>query len=387
MDKEAAASDPVTQAEFAPVLQALKSLSDISNPMHTNIYTAGLSFNQPIYTFGKVGTAITVANQYKKSAQASYDRNVQALQMTAIDMFFSALLNKKAAEITDHALSRKKELYAFLERNFQLGSGSKAQVLATKADVAAEVSNGIILRRDALTARMNLNSFTGAPLTDSTPLDTIAMLPELDASPTVTPDQAIKEAVSNRADLKSLKLIIEATRGGVSIYKAMYLPTIGATGSLGYSKMDAGALFSNNGSLNWSLGAGASWTLFDGFAYSAKAAQLNSDANKLQIVYDVLEKQIEISVRSWIAECAAQDTNYSASKEKLEAARESYELTSSNFKQGSGQFADLKQSDEQLQQAERGMINAQYLLARSRAGLLVAMGRNIIQINNEQKTK
>ena len=53
----------------------------------------------------------------------------------------------------------------------------------------------------------------------------------------------------------------------------------------------------------------------------------------------------------------------------LAAAKESYNLTEDNFKQGSGQFADLQLAEERLRQAEQGLINARYRLLRSRAEL------------------
>jgi outer membrane protein TolC len=152
-------------------------------------------------------------------------------------------------------------------------------------------------------------------------------------------------------------------------------------GSAGYSKMQSDlALMNTNGNPNWSLGVGAQWTLFDGFSNSAKAAQYSSDANKLEIAVSIMDKMVEIEVRSTILECSAADSNLSSSKEMLNAALESYDLTNSNFKQGSGQFSDLQLTDETLQQAELGMINARYRLVRSRAALQVAMGNEIIKI-------
>jgi outer membrane protein TolC len=67
------------------------------------------------------------------------------------------------------------------------------------------------------------------------------------------------------------------------------------------------------------------------------------------------------------------------------AAREAYDLTYDNFKQGSGQLADLQRVDDQLQLAELGLINARYRQIRSRAALLVAMGQNIITIDSEEQ--
>jgi outer membrane protein TolC len=129
---------------------------------------------------------------------------------------------------------------------------------------------------------------------------------------------------------------------------------------------------------NWTVGVGMQWTLFDGFAYKAKAAQFSSDARKLEIAKTELSKYIEIEIRTAITECDAADSNLSASKEMYAAALEGYDLTNSNFRQGSGQFADLELADEQLLQAELGLINARYRQLRSRAALQVAMGNNIV---------
>ena len=389
LSKEASTFTPMDSGILSSIGSMLSEFSTISQPVHSNIYTAGISFNQPIYTFGKIGEAVKVAEDFKKSTLASYTRNLQALQLTALDLFFDVILKQKAAEVSERSLARKRELYSFLQRNFDMGSGSKAQVLATKADVATQISNAILSRRDALTSRMNLNTFMGVALTDSIPLDTSTLIPVLMAHPTVSVDDAVNTALANRTDLKSLKLIAEANKGAARIFRAMYLPTIGATGSAGYTRMDSDSklIGNNNTNPSWSLGLGAQWTLFDGFANSAKAAQFQSDANKLEIIYNLQVKGIESNVRSWIAECLAQDTNFAASKERYESASQSFDLTNSNFKQGSGQFADLKQADEMLRQSEYGVASAQYLLVRSHAGLLVAMGQEIIKINENQKLK
>ncbi len=137
--KEASTFTPTDSAMMAALLSVapmLKSFSDISSPVNSNVYSAGISFSQPIYTFGKVGSAITVANDFNKSAKCSYARNMQTLQLGALDIFFGTVMLQKRAEIAGHSFDRKKELNSFLERNFRNGSGSKAQVLKTRADVA-----------------------------------------------------------------------------------------------------------------------------------------------------------------------------------------------------------------------------------------------------------
>jgi HAE1 family hydrophobic/amphiphilic exporter-1 len=352
-----------------------------SKPQTTTIYTAGLSVSQPIYTFGKVGTALKVAQEFNQASKCAFKRNIQTLQLQAFDAFSLSLMTEKAKSVAEQSLARKTERYAFLERNFRLGSGSKAQVLALKADVAGQNTAVVISRRDALTAHMYLMAVRGRAVSDSSDLDTAAAIPALLGTPLPTLEKAIESALSNRSDIKVLELFAKSNEGGAKIYRAMYLPSIAAIGSLGYSKYESDSkLFKTDWQSSWTVGLGMQWTFFDGFANSAKAAQYRSDARKLDITKAELAKYIEIEIRTALTECAAADSNLAASQVMFGAAKESYDLTNTNFKQGSGQFADLQLAEEQLMQAELGQVNARFRQLRSRAALGVSMGNDIIAL-------
>jgi outer membrane protein len=384
MAKESAGQTPITRgyldSTYVQNAALQKIFGGFSETQNTTVYSTGLSVSQPIYTFGKIGTAIKVARQFDQAANCAFQRNFQTLQLQAFDAFSQAILSEKAKTVAEQSLARKKERYDFLDRNFRLGSGSKAQVLSLKAEVAGQITTVLMAQRDARTAHMYLNAFMGRSVTDSTGFDTTTGLNTLLTSPVKQLDSAILAALDHRLDLKSMDLLKNSTEGGVKILKAMYYPSIAGFGSLGYSKYDSKSILQMDWTTNWTVGIGVQWTLFDGFAYSAKAAQYASDARKLEIAKSELSKYVEIEVRTAIAECAAADSNLAAAKEMYAAAKEGYDLTNSNFKQGSGQFADLQLADEQLLQAELGQANAQFRLLRSRAALRVSMGNDIIEI-------
>jgi outer membrane protein len=352
-----------------------------SKQYYTTIYNMGLSISQPIYTFGKIGTAIEIARQFDQASKYGFQRGFQTLQLQAFDAYSQALLAEKAKVVSERSLVRKKERYDFLDRNFRLGSGSKAQVLSLKADVAGQITAVLTAQRDARTALMYLNALMGKSISDSSGFDTTTGLTALLVSSIPLKEKAIESALKNRVDVKALDLMAKSNSGGAKIYKAMYFPSIAGIGSLGYSNLKTDSKLSADGwKSNWTLGVGMQWMLFDGYANSAKAAQFTSDARKLEIVKAELSKYIEIEIRTGIAECGAADSNFVASKEMFAAAKESYDLTNSNFKQGSGLFADLQLADEQLMQAELGLVNAHFRLLRSRAALQVSMGNEIIEI-------
>ncbi len=367
-------TDPATKEDL---LNALSGLSKMSEANDAPAYSASIEISQPIYTFGKIGTAVKVANYYGQSNQLAYERGVQQMQLLGLDAFYRVVLSEMALSITERTMDRKKELSEFLNRNFQLGSGSKAEILATSADLESLYPEIIKAQQDAKTARMQLCVLIGRPLTDSISIDTSSTISSLVAFELPKRDSAVKAALENRCDLRSIEYLKRANDGGVKIFKSMYLPSIAGQVSLGAASDDITKLYKEK-ARNWKVGIGVTWTIFDGFANSSTAQQYLSDSRKLNTAQKSLTNYIEIEVETALTECIAADSNLSASYKIFAAVQEAYELTDENFKQGSGQFAELQLAEERLRQGEMGIMNARYRQIRSRAALLVTMGCPII---------
>jgi HAE1 family hydrophobic/amphiphilic exporter-1 len=349
----------------------MSTMSDVTR------YAASIDITQPIYTFGKIGAGIDVARQFDNSVKSSYARNIQQLQLLALDAFYRVVLADLALAIANRSQARKGELYDYLDRNFRLGSGSRAQILAAKAEVRGQVPVIIKARDDLLNATLSLTMLMGRPLSDSIGLDTALDMRELLIKAIPSREEAVRTALERREDLRTIDYLVGVNEGGAKIYRAMYLPDVVANGSLGTVGTEPGDLgdWKNR---NASVGVGLQWNFFDGFANGSLSRQYRSDARKLRLVRSAAAKAIAIEVAAARIECTAADSNLAATEEMLAAAQESYNLTRDNFRQGSGQFADLQLAEELLRQAEMGITGARYRQVRSRAALLVAMGNYII---------
>ena len=365
-----------SEAGGASALNALIPGSS-DDPKPSPQYNASFNISQPLYTFGKVGTAIKVANFYDSSNQLSYKRGIEQLQLLGLDAFYRVVLAEMSLVITERSLERKKELNEFLTRNFKLGKGSKAQILSTSADLESLFPEIIKARHGARSAKMQLCVLMGRPMSDSIQLDTSSSLQSILSEPLPSRETAVKAAFENRSDLHSIDFLKKANDGGAKIFKAMYLPSIAGTFSFGVNGDKPGDI-ADWAQRNWRVGVGVRWTMFDGFASSAKASQYQSDSRKLEIKRNSFAKYIELEIESALTDCIVADNNLPASRIVFEAAQEAYDLTAENFKQGDGQFADLQLAEERLRQNEMGIMNARYMQMRSRAALLVAMGKTII---------
>lgn len=351
-------------------------------PQELTAYSASVQVSQAIYTFGKIGAGIQVAREFNRAARNTYHRNLQQLQLTALDAFYGALLSEMAVTVRKRSLSRIRELSEFLDRNFKLGSGNKAQNLSMQAELKGQWTEMIRTEQNLRTSRMALVALMGRPFTDSLVLDTTTIPHSLVSAPLPSRQKALESALSNRGDLHSIQNFAKANEGGAKIFRSMYLPSIGVQGSLGTGGLDAQDM-TDWDKRTWQIGAGLQWNLFDGFENSARSKQYRSDARKLRVAHEAAEKFIEIEIDAALAECAAADSNQTASREMLSAAKESYDITNENFRQGSGQFAELQLAEERLRQAEMGSLNARYRWMRSRAALRISMGDDIVSLEEK----
>jgi outer membrane protein len=373
------ADSPVT---YRALGQIFSGLSSLTAPSAANLFKTALQLSQTIYTFGKIGTAIRVAGEFDKSVRSSTNRSLQQMQLVAVDAFYGVVLSEISLDIAKRSYERKKELYEFLDRNFKLGSGSKAQLLSAKADMKSQVPVISMAREALLNTKMSLNMLMGRPLLDSLVPDTTMVLNALVSKSLPSEKEAVQTALNQRDDLRAIQFLADATRGGAKIYDAMYLPNIAALGSIGIQAGTPEDIV-NWDKKTWSVGVGLQWNIFDGFENNAKARQFRSDANKLEIVHDAITKIIEIDVATAISECIGADSNLTATEDALAAAQESYDMTNDNFKQGSGQLVDLQDTENRLRQVEMSNIGARYRLVRSRAALQVAMGNYIVKLEEK----
>ncbi len=346
------------------------------------VYSASLSISQPIYTFGKVGTAVKVANYYDSATQLSVERSIQNLQLAGLDLYYGVYLADMALSVQQGSVARLQDQSEYLTRNFSLGSGSKAQILSTNADLEKLKSDIMASKQSLKTLKKRLGMMMGRERNDSIELDTTGALVRSFVETMPTFDDALKTAIENRSDLKSLDYMRKANDGGVKIYKAMYYPSIAATAKVGTGGKEFENLFDPD-YRTWQVGVGLQWTMFDGFANSSKARQYQSDSRKLAITRNMLLKALAIEIDAALTSCVTADSAVVASEAALAAMKEVYQLTYDNFKQGSGQFTELQLAEERLRQCEFAIVSAKCTKIRNRAVLLVAMGKTIIPVEGK----
>jgi HAE1 family hydrophobic/amphiphilic exporter-1 len=364
-------------------LAPLAALSALANTDPFWSYGWGVQVTQPIFTFGKVSTALNMAKTQDRLTQVRLRSTRLATEQTVVDLYVAAVLAKAKLETTRRSVERQRAVVDQLQRNFQMGAGAKAQVLLAKSTLLRLTPDLQSGERDATTARRGFNRLLGRAADDSSTIDTTG-LPELENLASPPREQVLKEALAVRQDLKMLQEARLLQEDYAKVLRANNLPNIAAQGKFGFSAMDQtwkavqhAADWDNR---DWSVGIGLQWNLFDGWEQSSKASEVHAAVRQMEVREGDLRRMIEIDVDNALQNRIVADSSLAAAREGVAAASEAREWFGRNFQAGSGTLSDLLQAEENQRLAELGLLSARLERTRAAAKLAAVQGHDLISL-------
>lgn len=346
-------------------------------------YALGVKVTQPLFTFGKVSTALHMASTQEKLTSSSSQAQRQNIQQSIVDSWFTALLARARLEVVEKSVARQTEMLGYLERNFTLGSGQKAQVLQARSRLIQTRQSIITTRSGALASRKALNRLLGRPIEDSAALDTTGLI-AFEAAAVPTREAVLREAMQNRKDLRTMREARSLLQDFTFIKKAAYYPTIGLQGAFGFETADQEASAAKNllkwDSRTWSIGVGMNWTLFDGWSSAGETGQARAAERSMDVNIASFQRGIDIAVDNYLHDREAADTGLASASEGVAAAREAYQLYQTNFKAGSGALSDVLSAEDDLRSAELGWFSARLDRTKACIHLTLVQGKDLLAL-------
>ena len=370
---------------LAPLLDLDPSGMDDYTQVTGNQFAYGLEASGPLYTFGKVSTAIETAELQTLAVDAQVKRSLQEVQGQVVEAYANALLADQRIELLRRSLGRAQETYTLTERDFNAGKGMKSDLLLAKASIKSLEAEIIGAQSTARMARHNLNRLLGRPTADQTPLDTSFTL-EIEGINALDPSQAVNTALNNRADLQALQTSVRVFEGTAKIFQANYYPTLAYAAKAGFTGSEPEHMV-DWVHRTWSVGVGLNWTIFDGWggqaANRALAAQWKSDARVFQFQAAELSRVVEMSVHNAISQVASSDSAWAAALEGRDAAAEAVAFMKANFPGGMLRLSDLMSGEEALRNAEFGVLASRIACTKARAELQLVIGQDLVTVTKE----
>src|ERR1035437_5812693 len=273
-----------------------------------------------------------------------------------IRAYYDVVRQKQLIRATSQLISIYEEREKISQTKFNVGSGSKLEVMQAKVDRNEQESKLLKLQTSLFNAKAALNQLL-ARNSES----------DFDAGDSITLAYNPKyEDLKTSAEKQNNGLLFSEKNIKVSDYslkaiRAQRFPVIGVNANYVFSRSEnqAGFVLLNQ-NLGFNTGFSATWNLFNGFETNrqVKDAQIQMMVSKMQ--YDMTKTQLENSL-------ATAYRNFEQAKEALKLeednsviAKENVDVALESFRIGKTSTLELKDVQKSFEDAQTRLVNARY---------------------------
>ncbi|WP_068879047.1 TolC family outer membrane protein [Phenylobacterium sp. CCH12-B4] len=335
----------------------------------TNTGRVGLTFNQPIWTGGRVAAAVNAANADVLAGRENL-RRIEAQVLAAVIQAYSDTRRDQ------EALRIRQENVNVLTRQLQESNARFDVGEVTRTDVAqsqARLSQAQALLQSAVAqlaiTRANYATLVGQNPGDLAPEPSLAFLLPND------PDEAYKIAEEFNPQLRAQQFTEQASRARVAGARAERMPTVSGQVTFGFDRGPVRPFDSDLYTRGTSAVLSASVPLFSGGLTSSRVRQAVERNNADRITVEGVRRTVLQNVTNFWSQLIAARANISSSDEQVRAARIAAEGTRQEQQVGLRTTIDVLNAEQELRQAELNAVTSRRDEYVAAANVLATMGR------------
>ncbi|MFP2901319.1 TolC family protein, partial [Corallococcus sp. 4LFB] len=306
-----------------------------------------LTANVPVVDLANL-YALGSAKESRRTADLSLAETRRQLTRGLAQALVSVSSNERLAEVNRVNLRTALERLALAQRRFELGAGTRLDVVRVEQDAQSARRNVVTGDENLRQAREALGLALGTP-------SPVGIKPGLELNTFLEGANAAcrtLESLENRPDIaaaRSRQVVAERAIGEV---KRLYAPTLGLTST-------TTALTVNPGFAEvpiWNVGASLVLPFWDGGAREGRLRQARGQLEQARAEVTSRERNIAVEVtQAKRAVQVTQATRELADRER-KLAEENDRLTRRSFEVGTGTSLELVQSAGALRQAELELV-------------------------------
>lgn len=322
--------------------------------MPDNVFMAGVTLTQPIYTFGKIGNAVDAVRSAIKMSEASLDLTRREVRYAAADIYWTAKMTDGLVDIyqksLDDAVSARKKLTA-------AGRANRSNLVKIESDIATKEINLSDAKFNRDTAFRMLKILAGIDveeeivLTDEVP----SKFEEITAGKlNKNPEWDIYEQ-----QIKMYEKNARSQRSG-------NLPTLAATASYNYVALnDDMNVFDGMKTQSAYWGLALQVPIFDGGLNRANATVEVMNAEAARQDLDKSKKMKTEEYNTAVKKYDHLRSNLAALENAKDLAQKAYNISRDRFAAGQTSAVELAEVSAALSQVDMALLNAKYNILMS----------------------
>jgi outer membrane protein len=346
-------------------------LRDALVPSAANLFDYGITVKQPLFTQGKVGTALRLASIELEGSVSEVDRAQQDVALAAVKAYFDLMWADRYRSIVAETQDQKKKHAGMARSLFQNGVATKVDVMRSEVAVANGSPDLLRAENAVRQARSLLNYYLGRPLDFPThPAGDF----EQKEWPTTDVSELERDAVRRRPELQRLRIAERSADTQLRLANAENRARADFSASYGMSARLPDNLV-NYKFVRWTAGVNFTLPLFDGFKRSGLVSQATANQRTAKLEREKTEQQIRLAIQQGLDELRAAGETISAARANASEAEEVLAMTQSNYKFGAATTLDVVDAQTAVSVARSNLLRGLHDYSVARASLRWTMGQ------------
>ncbi len=318
--------------------------------MPDNIFMAGVTITQPLYTFGKIGNAVESVRSAIKMSETSKEMVRREVKYSAVDLYWTAKMTDEIVKLAEKDLKSARDA----RRNLtSAGRASRGNLVKIESDVATKEINLSDAKFNRDTAHRMLKILAGIDVDE-----------ELNLTTEFPNDFSDLNAgkLKNTPEWDLLNQQIRMYEKSARSKRAGGRPTLAAMASYDYVSIanSADALFDKKGEQSAYWGLALQMPIFSGGVNRANATVEAMNAEAARQDLDKSKKLTTEKYNTAIAQYNHLRGNLATLKNARDLAARAYDFSRQRFIAGQTSAIELSEASSGLYQLDMALLNSKY---------------------------
>lgn len=347
---------PATDANGNPIFQNYTWLpKDQAEVGYKNVYTAGVSLTQPIFTGGKIRETYRIAKYGESLARANEAAERSDIIYKTEEAYWRVVAVGEKVKLVNASIQLLEKLSVDIENFYEEGMVIQNDLLKVKVKLneaqlnLVKVQNGLALSKMALCQQVGLPLNQEILLADSlvASMDTAVILQSFTDT-----------ALAKRPEIEMLNQTINIAKSGVNLMRSRFMPNIGLSANYMLFNPNPYNGFSENFGGDWNVGVVLNIPIFhwNDRGHTLKAA--HSEQRVAELKMDEAKELISLQVQQAVYQLNESVKKIQMAEENLKQAEENLKVSRNAFDEGKLKTSDVLEAQTLWQNAYSDLIDA-----------------------------
>lgn len=336
----------------------------------TNLFDYNISVSQPLYTSGKVRTALQLASLEAEGVGVDRDRAEQDIRLQVVRAFYTLLLSQGRLKVAQESVREREKSLEIVRVRFAGGVATEVDVLRSQVSLANAQPELIRAESGVRQARTVLNNLLVRPLNFPTEaMGELAFKPE----PPLSLDEAVREAYQHRPELERVRINEREADGQYKLANAENRTRLDFSGQYGFSARLPQDLM-NHEFNRYMFTVTVGLPLFDGGRRSGLVQQAIANRKVAELSRVDTEDAVRLEAQTALDELGRAEKTVDAARLTVKEAEKVLSMMQDNYKYGAATTLDVLQAENALVTARWTLLQGLYDHTLAQAQLRYVMG-------------